>query len=283
MKKTIIAFLKREDAKEVQSEYTILLSAGFSDVDAEEAIISYFLSNCTESQREMFWISFALIQWRMGRLSEKVHATAREYLSAPHTVISHEAAEEIANLLVSPMLERKRVMKPHAIKCPWAKGSLLAYQIASNREMRDSRFWNRYVLLRIFDIKQWPLSSICPHLLYDESMYVVLYNWVGDTIPDPTVIENLKLTPIAFRKPIFSQLQISANLGEEYPEYVFALDWGNLKRAETIFTGIQDDCDAEKFSNSRDWGTKIPPMIGCAGFDTILIKRLEQLFPEKGD
>jgi hypothetical protein len=216
----------------------------------------------------------------MGRLSKRVYAAALELLFDSRFVLSDEASEEIANLLVSPMTERKKVVKPQTLKCPWPKGALLAYRIASNVACKDSRFWNQYVLLRIIDIKKWPLSSIAPCLLCDESMYVALYNWVGETLPEASLIANLEFTPISFRKPILARLSTDTDCSFKSSEFIYGLDWGSKKNTKAIFTGIHDYFDTNMFPDLGDQKTKIPPMIGCVGFDSVLIKRLEQLFPQ---
>lgn len=291
----ISSLLRSQDAKEIQEEYQMLLSVGVAEDDAKNAIISFFLTDSSDDQKRRFWILFAVIQWKLGRLSEDVRSMARENLVDSQCKLSPGEIGEITKLLSSPMPKRSRITKLRMIKCPWPKGSLLAYRIATNKANSGSRFWNQYVLLRIVDIRKWPISSVMPHLLYDESMYVALYNWVGTSIPDSAVVQNLEITPISFQKQIFAQLPHEADLPilersitemgvkitaihSESPEYIYALDWGSKKNATTIFTRIYDNLDNRTFVELPNPSTKIPPMIGCVGFDTVLIKRLEQNF-----
>ena len=56
---------------------------------------------------------------------------------------------------------------------------------------------NMYALLRVIELKRYPVSKILPNELYEERMIVGLYNWAGDEIPDPEIIKNLQFIPVA--------------------------------------------------------------------------------------
>ena len=298
MKDLVNIILKTAEAKEIFKEYNLLLSAGFSDYDAEEEISKYFLSGATVREQGMFFILFALIQWDMGRMTPRTCSTAKRWLGDPSIAIPSEVVVAASEILDSPMHSKKEPIKPRTIKCPWKKGALLAYKISTYDKRKTSPFWNKYVLLRIIDIKKWPLSAIKPDIYFDESMYVALYNWVGDSIPTVNEIENLQYIPISYDKPISMHLYdqshlnylniISKNIskrivtGGEHAHYIYALDWGNRKRTSAVFTLIDDNYgnrDVPSWYDLEDPNMRIPPLIGISGFDVVLIKRLEQLFP----
>lgn len=297
MKELLAKFIKSAKAKEIKKEYNLLLSAGITDSQAEEAVISYYSSGMSSYEQGIFFVLFALIQWDMGRLSQTTYATASQWLRNPAIDLPCDAIAAVMDVLDSPMPDRQEPLKPRVIKCPWQKGTLLAYRISTYDAKRTNRFWNKYILLRVVEIKKWPLSAIKPDIYCDESMYVSLYHWVGDSIPAANVIENLKFTPIAIDKPMGMQLpvrghqdyfssfvdrdRLNVDFDAEYSHYVYALDWGNKKKASAIFTEISSGGDAVMSCNFPARQMEIPPLIGPAGFDIVLIKRLEQLFPEE--
>jgi hypothetical protein len=299
MKNWIATLLSSDEAKEMQREYKLLLSVGLSELEAEAEIISFFISNATVSEQGILWILFALIQWNMGRMSQQIYRAAKQWINSPTLGIPGEALRAVANVLDCPMPGRKKLVKPRTIKCPWRKGTLLAYKISTCLQKRTSRFWNKYVLLRVVDIKEWPVSAIKPDLLFDESMYIAMYNWVGDSVPPASILENLEYTPISVSKPMLSQLLGSKHLDclksivgstlqdteldVEYSHYVYALDWGNRKTASAVFTEIHDDSKGGTIFDIGSQTVRIPPLTGIPGFDITVIKRLGQLFPEDSE
>lgn len=296
MENTIAKYVKSELAKEIKREYRILLSEGISDAAAEEMIVDYFFSDVTETEKGQQWISLALIQWTMGRLSAHVHAMAKQWIIAPELAVSLEEACAINALLNSPMPERKTVPRIRPIKCPWEKGSLLAYQITTCEKKSNSRFWGKYVLLRVVEIKRWPLSNVLPDLVCDESMYVALYNWVGNEVPKTDITGDLEFTHISILKPLLPQFpnmsleklynsvvsngRCNMRLNTAYTNYVYALDWGNKKTVSEVFSKISENVGCAEAFHMDQQEKRIPPMAGTSGFDIVLIKRLEELFPE---
>lgn len=297
MENSIAKHINSELAKEIQREYRILLSEGISDAVAEEMIVDYFFSAVTKPEKGLQWISLALIQWTMGRLSAYVHAMAKQWINAPELSISPEEACAINALLDSPMPERKIVPRIRSIKCPWEKGSLLAYRITTCEKKSNNRFWRKYVLLRVVEIKRWPLSNVLPDLVYDESMYVALYNWVGNEVPQTDITRDLEFTHISILKPLLPQFpntslenlynsvvsngSCNMRLNTSYTNYVYALDWENKKTVSKVFSKISENegCAEAFFMDQQE--KRIPPMTGTSGFDIVLIKRLEELFPEQ--
>lgn len=296
MEKYISALLKSENAEEIKREYRILLSMGLSDAEAEDALVAYFFSDATEVEEGMQWISFALIQWTLGRLSSRVFSMAKRWIEDPKLGLSSEMMCAVNERLNTPMPVCKKVARMRTIKCPWKKGALLAYKISTCTDEQKSRFWGKYVLLRVIEIKRWPISSIMPDLLYDESMYVALYDWVGEEIPNADIVSDLEFTHISVQQPLIPQfsnntlssfyLSATTNarhnimLDTTYKHYVYALSWGNKKNAAEFLTLISDGTQDSYFFDQDKHKVCIPPLIGPAGFDITLIKRLEQLFPK---
>lgn len=79
---------------------------------------------------------------------------------------------------------------------PWPVGTLLAYRIMSSESetVRNSSLWNKYVLLRVVKVEPFFGTK-------RKSMAVCLYDWTGDTLPDPEIAKELSFTYIAKGKP----------------------------------------------------------------------------------
>ena len=93
---------------------------------------------------------------------------------------------------------------------PWPVGTLLAYRITSSNSdtVRNSPLWNHYVLLRVVKVEPFFGGN-------RKSMAVCLYDWIGDTLPDPEIAKELSFTYFSIRKPLLSGLGknfLTANL-----------------------------------------------------------------------
>lgn len=72
-----------------------------------------------------------------------------------------------------------------------------AYRIITNSEkLHDHPCFGKYVLLRVVRVQKHPVSRLFDTGYYDESMDVALYNWIGDVILEPGIVERLHFIPI---------------------------------------------------------------------------------------
>lgn len=53
-------------------------------------------------------------------------------------------------------------------------------------------FYNKFVLFRVIEINKTSLSHIKPDLVYDEWVYAVMYDWVGDELIPIEQIQSLE-------------------------------------------------------------------------------------------
>lgn len=93
---------------------------------------------------------------------------------------------------------------------PWPVGTLLAYRIMSSSSdtVRNSELWNKYVLLRVVKVESFFGND-------SKSMAVCLYDWVGDSVPDPEIAKELSFTYFSISKPLLSGIGknfLTANL-----------------------------------------------------------------------
>lgn len=199
-------------ALDIKREYSILLSVGKSNEEAEQMLINYYSSilNCNDPDEDVFWFVLALSEWKKGRLSPYVKKKALQAIEDGNDLKRWDipgnernykkrkkVLQELKETLTSPMPPQKNMRKPSVKHCPWKVGSLLAYKIVSDKEyLQDKRCKNKYVLLRIVRISRRPISSLFDTGYYDESMLVGLYNWIGDAIPDPKIVQDLEYVPL---------------------------------------------------------------------------------------
>lgn len=296
MKDYISTLLRTEDAREMKREYRILLSTGMAEEEVEAALINFFFVGASELQTGVLWIILALVQWTFGRLSARTSAMAKRWIEDSRLALSAERVSALNEVLNSPMPDRKKVSRVRTIKCPWREGALLAYKIATRADKAENRFWGKYVLLRVIEIKRWPVSSILPDLLYDESMYVALYNWVGDELPNADIISDLEFTHIEVEPPLIPQfhdsplydlyLAATVNASDKimldatYTHYLYDLSWGSKKEAAGYLTQISDGSQDVFHFDRQKQKARIPPICGPGAFDIVLMKRLEELFPD---
>ena len=300
--------LKRSLAEDVIADYHDLLSIGKNNTDAENITIHYYTEHVCKSQTDeiIFWLSLALIQWEWGRLSVNVKEKALFWLMQSDSVIEEETAAELKKCLLSPMRPLKKISKPKWIgKCPWPVGSLLAYRIMSTDYpmVVDGPYWNKYVLLRIVMIKRTPVSRLSPETEWSESMIVGLYDWFGESIPDPAIVTQLKYTPISVRPSAMpikvltslseeikrhagtqARTSIRVNLNAERVETCVSLDWRCAKGIDPneVFTYLGSDPNFE-VGASEYFKTDITQysISHSIPFDVTLVKRLIQLAEHK--
>lgn len=300
--------LRGELAKGVKREYRKLLSVNISSEEAECLLVTHFApyfgtDGFTEGR---FWMALSLCQWQLGRLTETAKGKARKWAALPENNISPSAHQSLLDTLDAPMPPAKRVRPPAYVShCPWPVGSLLAYRIISSRSPRvmQSPFYGKYVLLRIVQIKRTPISILAPDAGWNEQMLVGLYNWMGDSIPQPDIVQSLDFTAVSVLAPslnasVFQRLPISrlsAKNGDQLQQAIAAtttqcietccdLDWHCLNgiHRDDVFTYLTCDSSYER---------EIPPffktnitdysMCNSIPFDAVLVNRFYQLTEHK--
>ena len=195
-----------ELGERILCEYRKLLSVGKRDEEAEKLLVDYFdIQLVDDLTTGLFWMVLALYEWEYGRLTQNAASNAQKWAMHPLSSISKTARETLLHTLDAPLPPKKKVRLPTYIShCPWPVGSLLAYRIISSDHphVTDSPFYRKYVLLRIIQIKKHPVTQLAPDDAWDERMLVGLYNWIGDSIPDPRIADHLQFTPISVEKPM---------------------------------------------------------------------------------
>lgn len=286
------------------NEYRKLLSVKISDVDAERLIVDYFTKaiEMGSPQEGYMWLALAQCEWELGRLSSYVKEKACYWISAPNMEFTMEEKDSMLGKLDSPIPKKKRIRTlSHISHCPWPVGSLLAYRIISSKHpyVTQSPFYGKYVLLRIIQIKRHPVSNLVPDALWNESMLVGLYDWIGDRIPESGITDHLSFTAISIREPVLLQSvlqslpidmtseraadimqQLIQRTTTQRIESCCDLSWKCAKgiHRDDIFTFLECDPTFQS-SISPFFRTNITDYSMCHSipFDAVLVNRFSQL------
>ena len=256
-----------DGAADIRDEYKILLGYGVSLQDAYKKVEDYFYPDYQgKHDEDVYWLAIALFQWQNGILSDTVKQRALECIDDNFYLERWKDSGEKIHQERKQVLEelkykftnvvnekRKRFPKPpkyERFKTKWNKGDLLAYKMTGpmiewgdsikpelqNNLYESQRILNgRYILLRIVDVDKMPVSSICPELDYSSSSIVMLYDWIGDTIPSGDEINKIPFRPIVSdfwqrTKKVVSSICLEVHDSKEEKE------WGEI----TFLKGEKD-------------------------------------------
>ena len=193
-------------AVDIKDEYLALL-VKYTDEEAEQKILEEYEETLKGTEDEpVLWFALALIEWRKGRLTERVKTKALEWIERGGDLERWEVPGNEGNVrkrkkeldklkvkLQEPMPERKKVKKPTVVHSPWEVGDLLAYRL-SYEGIEHKELIGQYVLLRVLKNLKHQVSRYLDD--YNETVLLGLYNWYGKEIPDKSMVEKLKFSII---------------------------------------------------------------------------------------
>jgi len=303
-------------ALDIRREYSILLSVGKSNEDAEKMLINYYSSilNRSDPDEDVFWFALALCEWKKGRLSLTVKEKALNALENGHDLYRWRIAgneknykkrkkvlKELKDIILSPMPPLKKIKKPIVHHCPWKVGSLLAYRIVSHKDYLRGHPCNmKYVLLRVVRIDKHPISKLFDTGYYNETMMVGLYNWIGSEIPDPEIVLDLEYIPVEENTPSKSENPVDYSMLNSLPEHsqkvvktairshfekktekCVWLDWHSTKNEQGDITFL--NCDDNFPNDIPDFFKPIPTSNTYTHFRPFDISLSTRFEPQSGD
>ena len=297
--------INNELGERILCEYRKLLSIGKHEEEVEKLLVDYFsvqlVDNLTMGR---FWMALALCEWEYGRLTQNAASNARKWAMHSRDSISKTVLETFLHTLETTMPPKKKVRLPSYVShCPWPVGSLLAYRIISSDHphVTNSPYYGKYVLLRIIQIKKHPITQLAPDDAWDERMLVGLYNWIGDSIPDPRIADHLQFTPVSVEKPMLTasayqktpsfqsairtplQRQLLEQTTQLRIETCCDLDWKCAKgiKTEDVFTYLGCDTDfTHEIGSFFQTNICDYAMSHSQPFDAMLVNRFTQLSGE---
>ncbi|CAG9611835.1 hypothetical protein BACCIP111899_01007 [Bacillus rhizoplanae] len=181
-----VAILSDDVAEDVSFRYKDLLGDNYSNEEASKIVIEEFQNELDDEEITTFWLSFALIQWKLGRLQEQVKNKALQIIDSgadlerweedPKLKKKREAVLlKLKEQLNSPQPKANKVPKRFVTDTDLKAGDAISYQLLSGD----------YIILKVIGIiEQWtgdkyPLFEIC--------------DWQGKVIPSKEKINQLEL------------------------------------------------------------------------------------------
>ncbi|MBS9805680.1 hypothetical protein J4052_22215 [Bacillus toyonensis] len=181
-----VAILSDDIAEDIKLLYKDLLANEYSNEDASRIVIEEYKNELDDEETIVFWLVFASIQWKLGRLQENVKQEALQII---------ESGADLARWEEEPKLQKKREVvlnklreqlhspQPEAKKVPKrfiANTSLKAGDAVSYESVSGS-----YIILKVIEIiEEWngdryPLFEIC--------------DWEGKEVPSKEQINQFGL------------------------------------------------------------------------------------------
>jgi hypothetical protein len=177
-------------ACEVREQYRALLGDGYEGAAATDALVETFqeVLHHDEYSAAVFWLGLAVVQWRSGRLEDRIKVRALEAIEGGAALrpFQEEPAllrarrkelSKVVALLNSPQRNPSRVRKRFQNSCDWEPGDLIAFRLRSGRN----------VIFRV--IGHWTDTG-------GTSPVVEVLDWCGLDIPEAAALQNLEIRSI---------------------------------------------------------------------------------------
>ncbi|MGG5740451.1 MULTISPECIES: hypothetical protein [Bacillus cereus group] len=181
-----VAILSDNIAKDIQLIYKDLLGNEYSNEEASRLVIEAYQTELDDEEIIVFWLAFACIQWKLGRLQENVKHEALQIIESGADLARWEdeptlqrkrevVLNKLREQLHSPQPQAKKVPKRFIANTSLKAGDAVSYELVSGN----------YIILKVIEIiEEWygdryPLFEIC--------------DWEGKEIPSKEQIEQLDL------------------------------------------------------------------------------------------
>ncbi|MGE6204228.1 hypothetical protein [Guptibacillus hwajinpoensis] len=163
-----VAIFSDDIAEDISLRYKDLLGDNYSSEEASKIVIDEFDSELDEEEITTFWISFALIQWKLGRLQDEVKVKALQVIDSGDDLIRWDEDPKLKQKRETVLLklkeqlnstqpEAKEVRKRFISETFLKAGDAISYRLLSES----------YIILKVIDIlEEWngdryPLFEIC--------------------------------------------------------------------------------------------------------------------------
>ncbi len=181
-----VAILSDDIAKDIQLIYKDLLGNEYSNEEASRIVIEEYQTELDDEEIIVFWLAFACIQWKLGRLQENVKLEALQIIESGADLSRWEdepklqrkrevVLNKLREQLHSPQPQAKKVPKRFIANTSLKAGDAVSYELVSGN----------YIILKVIEIiEEWygdryPLFEIC--------------DWEGKEIPSKEQIDQLDL------------------------------------------------------------------------------------------
>ncbi len=202
---------------DVKEEYLNQLRIGKSNEEATDFLLDSY-SDCANDDEDcdcsLFWFALADTQWKYGRLEDRVKKEALRQIKLGNDLerwqengtrdynkrkaVLHKLEEELNSI---PPKEKK-VSKLIMDKAAWEVGDVLLYQFKTD-DLVNPEWKGKYILLRVVGISRTNIGSLPRNEYFNEQNIAAIYNWVGSSKPDLSIINKLQFVP---QKNIFGKI-----------------------------------------------------------------------------
>ncbi len=237
---------------DIKEEYLNRLRIGYTNIEATQEVIDHNMDSIEDVEDgPLFWFALADVQWKYGRLLPEVKEEALKYIQSGNDLERwkenkkqyekrKQVLKELEVRLNSPQPPEKKLTKLTIHKATWEVGDVLLYQIhngglRNNEIVRNSKWYNKYVLLRVVGITKTNIGSL-PRKYSHEQNVVKIYNWVGESEPTIELINKL-------------QFIIGENLYKRLEESKFTLSFSKKELKQLNFKTIQKDHNYKEVSD----------------------------------
>jgi len=186
-------------ALDIKQDYQALLAFDTPEEEAYQLVKQTYLEDVDDVD---FWFTMATIQQKYGILMPEVTENTLRCITSGLDELDWKGADkqtlkarekvrnDLKEKLLAPPLPKRKVPKPRIQKPRWQIGDVIVSQIVCPT-FKDKWYYNKYVLYRVVQLDRYSISSLKPDLAYSEHAYGALYNWIGDDVPDPSILNTL--------------------------------------------------------------------------------------------
>jgi hypothetical protein len=203
-------------AADLRDDYRRLVGDGLSGPEATDQLLKEYESSVNDmDDGPVFWLVLAAIQWKVGRLEDRVREKALQIIDDGSDLrkwsgddkLRRKRADVLNRLreqLNSAQPPARRLPRIYRNACDWAVGQLVSYRLLSGR----------LIVLRVIGhhTDKGGTAPVCE-----------LLDWVGDQIPSKEVLDRLpvkdslkRYRPVSRFDPV-GQLMIGAISSREFP------------------------------------------------------------------
>jgi hypothetical protein len=227
-----ISLFSDDTACDVRDSYREYLEDGLSAEEASAKTIEEYRSSLDDpDEATIFWMALAASQWKLGRLQDDVQEKALAVIEAgadlqqwreeaPKQVKKREQAlEKLRQQLLSPQKKPTRIRKAYHEWTDWEIGHAISYRLLSGR----------FVIFRV----------VAHDIYKDKSRKAIVEtcDWVGDQIPEPSIIEKMPAKPDRRWKGMPDKMALYGHSKRDYPADRLAVVATGLSVVETDTIG----------------------------------------------
>ena len=171
---------------EVKFRYRDLIGNGETGEKATSILVKEYLPTLsTPDEMRIFWLSLAVIQWKLGRLEDEIKMKALSIIDSGEDLFRWEnekdrkkrekVLQRVREQLLSPQPAKKKVAKRFVAGTSLEIGDMVLYTMASGKK----------VVMNVIYIQEYPYGDRYP--------VFELYKWLGTDIPNLEQVKNTEL------------------------------------------------------------------------------------------